>query len=326
MKKVKFEDWAELWLEYALKDRVKDNTYYSYANIVNNHLIPYFKGENLNEISFLKVQKYFNILSKSCYHDFLIKNKCLLSQIFDIGILDGKCLHNPCDKIKMPKGKQTKEKEVYSEEEAELIFQYAYTHRFGAEIQLMLETGICRYELLGLQWDDIDFENRILYIRRGVADVIDSTTGHFQVVVGSTKNEYRERAIPISERIYDILSNIDKTLIVGRNEHRHQEGVEVNKKYVFCNRYGEVCSPRNWSRRHYDVFMKDMQEFYSNNGIEIPIYTPHQLRHTRASIWVNSGKNLYAIAKVLGHSSLDMLEKRYAHSNVEQLRELLEIN
>lgn len=326
MKKIKFEDWAEIWLEYALKDRVKDNTYYSYANIINNHLIPYFKGKNLNEISFLEVQKYFNLLSKNSYHDFLIKNKSLLSQLFDIGILDGKCLHNPCEKIKMPKGKQTKEKEAYSEKEAELIFQFAYTHRFGAEIQLMLETGICRYELLGLQWDDIDFENKILYIRRGVADIVDSSTGHFSVVVGNTKNEYRNRAIPISERILNILNNIDRTLIVGKNEHRNQKGTEVEKKFIFSNRYGEVCSPRNWSRRHYSVFMKDMQDYYSNKGIYIPIYTPHQLRHTRASIWVNSGKNLYAIAKVLGHSNLDMLEKRYAHSNVEQLRELLDIN
>ena len=323
---VKFEDWAELWLEYTQKDRVKDNTYYTYVNIVNNYLLPYFKGKNLNEISFLEVQRYFNILSKSSYQDFLIKNKSLLSQIFNAGIIDGKCLQNPCNIIKMPRGKQTKKKEVYSEEEAELIFQYAYTHRFGAEIQLMLETGICRYELLGLQWDDIDIENGILHICRGVVDIVDSTTKKFKVVVGNTKNEYRERDVPLSQRMCDILSSIDKTLIVGKSEHRHQEGIEVKKKFVFCNRFGEVCSPRNWSRRHYDVFMKDMQKFYANKGIEIPIYTPHQLRHTRASIWVNSGKNLYAIAKVLGHSSLNMLEKRYAHSNIEQLRELLEIN
>ncbi len=325
MEKIKFENWADIWLEYALKDRVKDNTYYSYVNIVKNHLDPYFKGKNLDEISFLEVQRYFNNKSKSVYHDFLIKNKCLLSQIFDCGILDGKCTQNPCDKKKMPKGKQTKKKSVYSEEEAELIFQYAYTHRFGPEIQLMLETGICRYELLGLTWEDVDLQNQILYIRRGVADIIDSSTGKFKVLVGNTKNEYREREVPLSKRICGILSGIEKTLTLGKNEHKHQLGTEITKKFIFCNRYGEVCSPRNWSRRHYDVFMKEMQAYYAEKGIDIPIYTPHQLRHTRASIWVNSGKNIYAVARVLGHANLDMLQKRYAHSNIEQLRQLLDI-
>ena len=71
--------------------------------------------------------------------------------------------------------------------------------------------------------------------------------------------------------------------------------------------------------------MKEMQAYYAEKGIDIPIYTPHQLRHTRASIWVNSGKNIYAVAKVLGHANLDMLQKRYAHSNIEQLRQLLDI-
>lgn len=48
-------------------------------------------------------------------------------------------------------------------------------------------------------------------------------------------------------------------------------------------------------------------------------------RHTRASIWVNSKANIYAVAKVLGHSDISMLHKCYAHSDVEQLRNLLDM-
>ena len=69
--------------------------------------------------------------------------------------------------------------------------------------------------------------------------------------------------------------------------------------------------------------MRDMQEFYAEQGIDIPKLTPHELRHTRATLWVNSGANLFAVANVLGHADLQMLRKRYAHSDVESTRKLL---
>lgn len=61
-------------------------------------------------------------------------------------------------------------------------------------------------------------------------------------------------------------------------------------------------------------------------GIDIPILHSHELRHTRATLWINNGANLFAVADVLGHADLKMLRKRYAHSDVESTRELLKID
>ena len=58
---------------------------------------------------------------------------------------------------------------------------------------------------------------------------------------------------------------------------------------------------------------------------EVPPLSPHELRHTRATLLKDQGKDIYSIAKLLGHSDLDMLSKRYAHDNVEALREALDI-
>lgn len=331
MGNITFDEWAFIWLEKMVRDRVKDNTYASYSNVVRNHLIPYFGGKNINDITLADVQCYLNGKSKTEYQDFLQKNKNCLSQMFDAAMYSDLCSKNPCVGVKMPRGKYNEndddvDQRVYTEEEAELIFQYAYSHRFGAEIQTMLDTGMCRYEMLGLKFEDVDFENKKIYIRRGVADIVDSHTGKFKVEVGNPKNKYRKRLIPISTRLCEILDNVDRTVVVGRNEHKHRPGVVIPKQYIFCNTKGEVCSPRNWSRRHYDIFMKDMHEFYLKQGIDVPIYTPHRLRHTRASIWVNGGKSLNAVSKMLGHADLTMLQRRYAHSDADQLRELLDIS
>ena len=148
-----------------------------------------------------------------------------------------------------------------------------------------------------------------MHIRRGVTDVQNAFTGKMEVVIGEPKNDFRKRDISLFSETAELLKT-------------YQNGSE----YVICNSNKKVCSPRTWSRRHYDVFMKDMHKYYQEKGIEIPELNPHELRHTRASIWVNGGENIFAVADVLGHSDLKMLRKRYAHSDVESTRKLLKIN
>ena len=75
------------------------------------------------------------------------------------------------------------------------------------------------------------------------------------------------------------------------------------------------------------IILITMREYYLNrdNPIDIPILNPHELRHTRASIWVNESKNLFAIADQMGWSDLDILRKRYAHGDINQLRKQLDL-
>lgn len=129
-----------------------------------------------------------------------------------------------------------------------------------------------------------------------------------RVEIGQPKNDFRQRDVPIATET--------AALIQSRPN---------SSEYIICNANGSVCSPRTWSRRHYDVFMRDMQAHYAELGIGIPMLHPHELRHTRASIWVNDGENIFAVADVLGHADLKMLRKRYAHADVESTRKLLKI-
>lgn len=157
-------------------------------------------------------------------------------------------------------------------------------------------------------WNDVDFDNNTLKIERGVADVVDANTKKLKIVIGDPKNDFRKREIPISSEVTGMLNNREK-----------------KSAFIFCNEKGNVQSPRTWSRRHYDVFMRDMHNYYLQQGIDVPMLHSHELRHTRATLWVNSGANLFAIATVLGHADLKMLRKRYAHADIESTRDLLDI-
>lgn len=190
-----------------------------------------------------------------------------------------------------------------------MVLKYAKVHRFGLGVHLMLMYGLSRSELLGFRWEDVDFEEKVLHIRRSVTDVQDAATKKMRVEIGEPKNDFRRRDVPLSTETMQLL------------ESRRNDSV-----YIICNSKGTVCSPRTWNRRHFDEFMKDMHTYFIEQGLDIPTLTPHELRHTRASIWVNDGENIFAVADVLGHADLKMLRKRYAHSDVESTRALININ
>ena len=58
-----------------------------------------------------------------------------------------------------------------------------------------------------------------------------------------------------------------------------------------------------------------------NYDPSLPCLTPHELRHTRATFWVDSGLNLLEVAYLGGWTNLQMLRKRYYHVNISRLRE-----
>lgn len=303
-----FDSWAKRFLQ-SVKGTVKDSTYdLHYRNVIENHLIPYFGKRKIAAIKQIDVQSYFTAKQADFSLETLKMHRVALHKIFESAIQNDIIIKNPCDSIRLKSQKESAKKQTYTEEQCELVMAYAKQHRFGTEISIMLSCGISRSELLGLQWSDIDFESCLIYINRGVAEVRNVETGKLELLVGETKNEFRKRSIPVEPEIIDAIAQLERT-----------------SDYIFCGKSGNPMFPRTWKRRHFDVFMRDMHEYYEARNIDVPKRNPHELRHTRASIWVNSGANLFAVADVLGHADLQMLRKRYAHSDPESTRKMLGI-
>lgn len=318
---VTFAVWARKWM-LTIRGTVKDSTYaLTYVNSVENHLIPYFGASYLSDIQQINVQSYFSNAGQKLAKETLKKIYRCLYQIMESAIDNNLLNRNPCRNIKLTSNIKPIVKQVYSEEDVSRLIEYARTHRYGLEIETLVRLGLSRSELLGIQWDDIDCDNQILHIKHGVADVKNSITGKMEVVVGEPKTEYRVRDVPLPKDLVQAIQN--KPRYVKIRSKQSQKTVETD--FVFHNAQGQVCSPRTWSRRHYDVFMSDMHTYYLNRDIDMPILTPHELRHTCASLFVNSDKNLYAIATLLGWADLKMLKERYAHPDINAIRSNLEL-
>ena len=312
-KRIRFNEWAAEWLRMK-SGMVKSNTFEAtYRNSVENHLVPEFGCMFIDEIKPIELQIFLNLMIGKYSTDTVKKFKSCLNQLFEEAVWNGLCKRNPCDRLKIPKKNynlsiEQSDGRIYSIEQMKLIKEYAVQHRFGYEVFVLIETGIRRGELLGLPWKYVDFEHNVIYIRQAAAIVKEN--GINTVILGLPKTSTSIRDIPISAELSTILLKQKK---------------KAASDFVVSTGTGGVINPRTWQRRHYDVFMNDMQFFYKGKGIDMPIYTPHRLRHSRTSEWVNADCNLFAVAKTLGHSNLEMLHKVYAHSDIEETRQLLNI-
>lgn len=298
---VTFQQVADAVLAQRKKS-LRINTYTTnWVGIFNKHLLPIFGKRDIAKITPQDIEKYFDEHSELAKNTLIKHQKCL-NAVFNQAIKNKYIYSSPMFMFQINGGKKQKEKDVYTPEEAQLVLEYAKTHRFGLEIELLLKYGVSRSELLGIRREDIDFDKRTIHIQRGV------TSGGYGIVIDDPKNPYRNRYIAIDSETTERLRS------------RPEQG------FIFTAKGKDTpVRPDGWHTRRYCVFMKEMVAHYKEQGIDIPIRMPHELRHTRATIWVNEGRNLFAIAEQLGWSDLEMLRKVYGHGDIDKLRTELDL-
>ena len=291
-----FSDVAEEFLEIK-KEQVRESSFmFGYKSIVVTTLIPYFKNCYIEAITIEDINAFMRAhkdLKRTTLNNFRNKLKCIFAYAYENNYIQ----HDIMVGYTLQYGKKSGEKRTYTPEQCALVLEYCKNHRYGLEVHLMLSYGLSRSELLGIRIESINFEDKTISISHAV--VVD---GNYEATVEETKNKFRNRDIAVSE---ETLKMIKAT------------GLETGFLFQYN---GRVMTPNGMTRR-IKAFMKDMHEYYGDK--DIPMLNPHELRHTRASIWVNEGRNLFAIAQQMGWADLDMMRKRYAHADINQLRKEL---
>lgn len=316
-----FAKWARTWLETYKKPNVKANTYEgTYRGPVEGHLIPYFGKADLDDIRPADVQAYFTEKGRTMSQESLHKQYTALTAIFDTAIENDLCIKNPVVKsIRLVSAKKRPEKQSYTAEQYAAVLSFVTDREDGLSLRVLLETGLSRSELLGLRWEDLDAAACTLTIRQGLVEVKDPDTGKRKIVTEGLKTAYRARVVPISQ---DLAAALDaKPRTVGKANRKYKKGYDepLQTEFIFHSPSGLPERPNNWMHRVYTPVMEAMHAAHP----EIPILSPHELRHTRATLWKDAGVDLFTIAKTLGHGDLDMLAKRYAHDNIELRRAAL---
>ena len=155
--------------------------------------------------------------------------------------------------------------------------------QWQCEAHILITCGLRRGEMVGLQWQDLDLERMTLLIRRNVT--VDSKSEH-KYHIGATKTG-EERTVPISRRLCDMLLKLKK-------EQRELFGADVLPTgFIFSS----VQSP--YIPLYPSTPTRQMQKFVKRHNL--PNVSPHDLRHTAATLALEQGASLKEVQELLGH-------------------------
>jgi excisionase family DNA binding protein len=160
---MRFARFAETYLEDYAKANKKSWVCDSYA--LKAHLVPYFGGLKLEEITPLMIEQYKTARRKSVRESSTNREIALLKVMFNLAMAWGFASENPVLKVKMYSERgNIKERVLTDEEEARLLA--AAAPHLRPIILGLLNTGARRNELLTLTWDRVDLERRTVRLVR----------------------------------------------------------------------------------------------------------------------------------------------------------------
>lgn len=205
--------------------------------------------------------------------------------------------YNPCNRLNAPKVPERKIAYL-DDDQARLLLQLIRKEPeiYQCAISLLLLTGLRRGELLGLEWRDIDFKNRTIFVCRTSQYI--SKKG---IITDTTKNKTSTRYVCISETVAIALT---KQLQWQQNQAKAHDLIWDENYRVITT---EECIPMrpdrltNWFRG-----------FVSQSDLP-PIHL-HSLRHTYATLCIAKGVPLTAVAAQLGHANVATTATIYAHA------------
>lgn len=302
---VRFSDYIRIWLEHIAR-KVDDVTMQGYQVLADGHILPYFDqaGVALCDVDYKTIQRYIDTKSQSGRIDgkgglsprSLKLHKNIINQTLNLAIQNKLLLANPCQFVVMPKTVRY-ESSFYSDAQLKAMLTALRDDPIFPLVKITALYGLRRSELLGLQWDSIDFDAKTMTIRHTVSKVTEV------VAKDKTKNASSRRTFPL---VADALEIFEQAKC-KEQQNRIAFGREYQENnYVFKWADGHTYSPDYISHRFNDLLKKH----------NLPHIRFHELRHSCASMLIAMGWTLKDVQEWLGHSDIKMTANIYSHLDV----------
>lgn len=297
-----FIEAVRKWLEEK-EPGIKEQTYRRYQHCIDTHIIPYFGDVKCSAITqntvddFLKQKRLSGRLDgKGGLSQSTIRGMCIILQSILLFAYQKKMGIPEMIQIKKPRVEKKKISVLKPNEQKRLetVLLEVPTDT-NLAIYLALHTGMRIGEICALHWSDIDWEERLLFVR---STVIRNKKG--QLVITSPKSETSQRAIPLTRQLVNLLAA----------EHERS-----CSEFVFSSpRKDAFLNPRTLQYR--------FQTLLTRLGISRISF--HALRHTFATRWIEFGMDVKSLSEVLGHAGVQITLDIYVHSSDKLKREAIE--
>ena len=296
-----FIDFLFRFLEVK-KQQVEPMTYTNYTKQANQ-IAKYFNNMKLK----LKDLKPYHIegFYKTMYDKGLSGNTVLhfhilIRECFQYAFRNDLVDVNVADKVTRPKTDGYKAS-FYSIEEIEQLFDCIKENECRLPIMLTAMYGFRRSEVLGLKWDAIDFENKVVYVKH---KVVETQLDGKRYIHKSDKMKTKT-----SNRTLPLLPQAEELLLKKKEEiQRNKEilGKTYDKRYydyVCVDNIGRLILPNRLTHTFIRIIKKN----------KLRHIRFHDLRHSCASIMLKNGVPMKNIQEWLGHADFGTTANIYSH-------------
>lgn len=290
-----YESWSNARTRPKASTRAKEDSTW------NTHLRTRWATTEVTDIGTAVVRRWVADLIKAGAQTATVENALgMLRMVLDSAVEDNRLSRNPCDKVKAPRRKHADRGYLSYAQVAALVKQLAVqpvavrggitmTDRpqHALVVRLLAFTGLRWGEMAALKVGSIDMRSRRIQVNEAVAEV----RGH---LVWSTPKGHERRSVPFPE----FLAPAIEAQIIGK----------ARDDLVFTSKAGTVLRV---SRFRPYVFAPAVKRCMAADPM-FPAITPHDLRHTAASLAISVGANVKAVQTMLGHKSAALTLDTYA--------------
>ncbi len=300
----------DVWFPLHVCNGEQKPTSVAFYKNLSKVIVDYFDGAALQEISSIQIQKFLMYLRK----DYKTKQgkpfaaKTVrhyygaLNLIFNYAEKQGLIAANPMLKVDAPK-KDKKPIDALSPEQAKLFFAALNDCPldFRCMLLLLVTSGIRRGECLGLQWRDINERDCTITVARSVVYTPESG-----IIVSTPKTEDSTRTIPIMPSVLKLLQQLKKQARAANKD------TSIKNAFVFPGKSG-LFAPRDPN-----AVTKRVKRFMKRSGF--PDLSPHDLRHSCATLLLSQGADIKSVQEILGHADASTTLNFYVKSDIRQMK------
>jgi integrase len=251
-----------------------------YELAVTRHILPAWENVRLSDVAYADVCQWVTELSDLGLAPSTVRySHRVFSLMLTHAVRDGRLARNPAEGVKLPK--ITRGEPMFLDH-GQVVDLAAAAEPYGLLVRFLAYTGLRWGEMSALRIGSLDLLRRRMRIKSAFVEVKGK-------LVEGTPKTHQVRIVPLPRFLVDELA-------------AHVEGKGPDE-LVFSTPAGTPLRNTNFRRRHWDKAVM---------AAGLDGLTPHDLRHTAASLAVAAGANVKAVQRMLGHASATMTLDVYA--------------
>ena len=314
--KISYGDFIEKWLKEFYIHDVKQASYDQTTRLFRKHVIPELGHIKLVDISRSQVKLLLNKKAEEGYSKgYITQLRAIISKSLNVAVAEYEYIpSNPCIGLPLPKEARQRAPKpriaLTKEEQADLLEHFKYNINYYTAILIGLHCGLRIGEVMGLTWEDVDIDNKMLNVNKQLS--------HLKKVRIIDAPKYNSsRIISFDDQLAKVLKQLKKVRLEEKlrcSDYPDTIILEDHRNDKQLTDFDLIFRKANGIPFHRVSLDVALSKYGKETGKNIFF---HLLRHTHCTDLIIAGAPPKAVQKRMGHKKIDLTLNLYTSLSTE---------